>query len=390
MRRPIVVTHGLVFCKEHKRQLGICRREGVNTAQLNAVWRDTLDNWRERPAGLNSETGKRKGATCLFFTQRYEDWLLFRRGYPRLISFKEFFRGIVSLLTMGKIRPDKPRGVIKNRKGRKLRSVRCKGRLGNCLVVNAQTGEIRRFVDVMEHEVLDDLRGIRPVSGQAEIAAFWGNPTPTGMREKLQEPFHQRVAPGHRLLIPELVGLVQFPLYGPVDNPFGLVLQSAGWSGGGSDEIGSVSLSFNSPHFVGPDRNFDITTARTDRYGIYYPLEDDEHYVSHLDERLFQSYHLSGERRVQVGSPEIWHGELLIDEETFISEIRSWSQPYQLARFTLKNARVNLSGQARGLARDELLPLLKELKVINQRDDTLAQYQREFDEAREKRINRTV
>jgi hypothetical protein len=337
MRRPIVVTHGLVFCKEHRRQLGIRRREGVNTAQLNAIWGDTLDNWRERPAELNSETGKRKGATRLFFTQRYEDWLLFRRGYPRLISFKEFLRQIASLLTAGKIKPYKAKAVLKPKRRRWSHSKRRSTRLNDFLAFNLQTGEIRRFVDVNEYEVLDDLQGIRPAPGQAEIAAFWGNPTPTGMREKRQEQFHQRVAPGHRLLILELVGLVQFPLYGPVDNPLGLVLESAGWSGGGSDEVGSVSLSFNSPHFAGPDRNFAITTARTNRQGIYYPPEEeDEHYVSHLDEWLFQSYHLSGERQAQAGSPEIWHGELLVDEETFTSEIRSWSQPFQLARFTLK------------------------------------------------------
>src|SRR5258707_4302873 len=65
MRRPIVVTHGLVLCKTHKRQMATRRRAGVSTAQLSADWGDRLANWRERPAELEQETTDIAGWTDL-------------------------------------------------------------------------------------------------------------------------------------------------------------------------------------------------------------------------------------------------------------------------------------------------------------------------------------
>jgi hypothetical protein len=206
MRIPLVVINGLVFCKEHKQQFVGRRRAGVSTEQLNADWGDMLDNWRERSATLDSEIGRRKGATRLSFTQRYQDWLLFGCWYRVRITFKEFLRGVGSLLTLGKIKPYKASAILK--KGRRSSRRRRLSRMGDFLAINTQTGECRRFVDVNEDEALDDLQGIRPVSGQEEVATFWRNPSPTGRRERLHELFHQRVSgPDHRLLIRELVRL---------------------------------------------------------------------------------------------------------------------------------------------------------------------------------------
>ncbi len=384
---PTILLHSLVFCKEHKRQFARRRREGVSTVQLNTAWRDLLDNWRERPEELDQETRKRKKASRLFFSQRYENWLLFRRDYPRFLTPREVFRGIGSLLTLGKIKPYKASAVLRTKKGRRSRSAPRLVRLGDSLAFNTQTGEIRRFIDVMEDEVLDDLRGIRPAPGQAEVAAFWGNSAPTGMRERLRERFQQQVAPGYRLLISELVRLAPFSVYGPIGNPLDLVLKGGGWEGGGSDEIGGISLSFSSPRFASTERHFEIITAKANRRNVYYPLEDDEQHSRDLDEWLFQWTHLSDKQREQVGPPAIWRGELLIDEETFSGEIRAWSQPYQLARFSFKNDKIILSGHACGPTQGELLHLLTDLKRLNQRGDTLGQYQCEFDEERARRIN---
>lgn len=188
---PTIVLHSLVFCKEHQGQFAKRRCERVSSAQLNTTWRDLLDNWRERPEELDQETRKRKNASRLFFSQRYEEWLLFRRDYPRFLTPREFFRGIGSLLTLGKIKPYKASAVLRPKKGRRLRSAPRLTRLGDSLAFNTQTGEIRRFIDVNEDEVLDDLRDIRLAPNQAEVAAFWGNPVPTGIRERQREHFRQ-------------------------------------------------------------------------------------------------------------------------------------------------------------------------------------------------------
>lgn len=383
MRTPFIVINGLVFCKEHKQQFVGRRRAGVSTEQLSADWGDLLDNWRERPAELDSEIGRRKGATRLSFTQRYQDWLLFGCWYRVKITFKQFLREVVSLLTLGKIKPYKASAILK--KGRRSSRRRRLSRMGDFLAINTQTGECRRFVDMDEGEVLDDLQGVRPASGQEEIASFWRNSAPTGRRERLQELLFQRVSgPDHRLLIRELVRLIPFSLYGPIDNPCGLDLKSTGWSGRVTDDITSVNLSFKS---TDPENSFDLINSRANQRSVYQPSENDEQYILDLDEHLFQSHHLSDIQREQVGPPTVWRGELHIAEEVFSGEIRSWSHPYQLARFTCKNERIILSGLTSGLTQDQLIQVLKDLKIINQREDTLAHYQREIDEEQARLIS---
>lgn len=190
--------------------------------------------------------------------------------------------------------------------------------------------------------------------------------------------------PGHRLLIAQFVGLVPFPLYGPIDNPLGLVLTSTGWSGRSSDDIGSLDLSFRRPRFPDTSAGHTLTirTSRAHQHGIEPPPDNDERFLRHLDASIFPSSRLNDSPQEQAGQPAIWRGELLIDTDTFTGSIRSWSQPYQLARFPRKNEQTILSGHTCGPSRDELLQLLAHLHLLNQHEETLAQYQRELDETR--------
>lgn len=199
----------------------------------------------------------------------------------------------------------KASAVLRPARGRKPKSAPRPTRLGDSLAFHIQTGEVRRFVDVMEDEALDDLRGIRPAPGQAEIAACWGKPAPTGMRERLRARFPQQVAPGQRLLIPELVRLASFPVYGLIGNPLDLLLAGGGWSGGGSQAIGSLSLSFSGPRFANAKRNVELITAQTKQRYLYYPPEHDKQHTRELDEQLFQSMHLSTQQRAQLELPAI-------------------------------------------------------------------------------------
>src|SRR6266851_4421598 len=81
-----------------------------------------------------------------------------------------------------------------------------------------------------------------------------------------------------------------------------------------------------------------------------------------------------------VGNPSFWEGDLTIAGVPFTGELYYWSQPAQLSRFFLKSEKTILTGNAYGPSEDELFQLLTGLQSINQQDDVLALYQREYDE----------
>ena len=187
-RRPMktlitIVTNGLVFCPEHAREFKRRRRNGVSTAELDVAWSDILRNWLERPAKLDQEAKPKFMATSFTFREKYEFWLIFDRSYYRF-SLPHRSR---------------PRRIIRNPKKslwwkfRRQKSSPPLHRLSDYLVVNTQTGEVRRFVDVAANEVLDDLQGIRPAPAQEDLAKFWGHRKTNGIREKTRAQFRRQI-----------------------------------------------------------------------------------------------------------------------------------------------------------------------------------------------------
>lgn len=392
MRRPRIILYGIVFCDEHRRELRIRRRTGVGAADLSAVWRDKLDTWHERPSELDAETGRRRGATRLFFASRYGDWVVFRRGFPQWIGWRQFFRQFASGLSFGRIKHDSSTtvlyGPLRGRRRSRLRAPR----LADFLAVNVVSGAIRRFVDVTDAEVHADLSSIRPAPDQAELASHWGDPRPTGMREKRQDRFREQVAPGHQLLIAALVGQAQFPVYGLVVSPFDLRLSGAGWSGSGGEEISGISLRFAAPPENGVERRFDLDTSAVDQPGVSLPPETDDEQARHLDERLFWNYWLTPEQRRQArppgeisepharaGDPELQQGEVQLGTHTYGAQLRFWTVPYLLARFRLSGSGVRVSGTSFGLDKAQVWQLINQLEMISQRAETLVEYQQQLD-----------
>ncbi|HEX6480444.1 MAG TPA: hypothetical protein VF043_16520 [Ktedonobacteraceae bacterium] len=373
MRQPLIVINGHVYCPEHARELKRRRHEGVSTAELDTAWGDTLKNWSERPPELDRETKPRFLATSFALQEKDEPWLIFSRFYP------EFERP----------RRSKPEATLRakktfrTRKGRGSPS-RPRHRLPDCIAVNAQTGEIRRFVDVSGNEVLDDLQGIHPAPAQAELASYWGKRKPTGIRERAREQFQrQYLDERHRIRIPDLVHLLPFPIYGPVGNPLDLTLCCSLSMRLGINYISSLGLIFSSPRYPHGRENFEIVASDTRERNIMYstkntPGPGDSAFDP--DSELFQRYSLSEEERELAGKPSSWEGELIIAGVPFTGELYYWSQPTQLSRFFLKSEKTILTGNAYGPSEDELFGLLKDLQIINQQDDVLLHYQREYDE----------
>lgn len=333
-RHKVAVVPGHAFCGEHLSHYETRQREGVSTDKLDRRWEDSLDNWRERPSVLDGEVGTRPSATPLLFWRKNENWLLFMRLY-----------------------------VAKYRQ---------ESRLGDGLAINVQTGEIRRFVDVPESDIWNDLQGMRPALYQAELAAFWGNAEPIELREKLE---HRYLAEQHRVRLSELVHAVPFPVYGFVSNPLGLSVCSVSWGSAGY-RLTTLGFIFTSPLYASARDNFSLSSSDAKQEEIVYNPKDSS---GNLNDRLFERYHLSDEERERAGSPSVREGNFTIADEIFSGEIRHWSQPYQLSMFHLKSEKTLLSGSAFGPSLEELIRLLEGLRIINHHDDLLAQYQRELD-----------
>ena len=371
--RPFLVINGLVFCHEHTREFRHRQREGVSTAELNPLWSDTLGNWRERPPELDKETKHRFLASPFTLYKRDESWLIFSRSYFRFTL----------------PRPSRPSSTIRRQKktfrlgGRRKKSSPPFYRFADHVAVNIQTGEVRRFVDVPENEVLDDLQGIHPAPAQAELAGFWGMRKPGGIREKTREHFRRQfLDEQERVRIPELVRLCHFPLYGPVGNPLDLTLScSLSLSLSSIDSLSSVGFIYSRSSQTKVTIELEVSEVDT-HARTFVDNDTPDQAVSSFDfaRTFFRSKNQSGEEQETVENLSFWQGKLTIAGNLFTGELYHQSQPDQLSWFSLTSKQTRLTGNACGLSENELFQWLETLQIINQQDDVLRSYQREYDE----------
>ena len=173
----------LLYCPVHLGEREERVRLGVDGAELDRRWGDTLAIWRGRPNTLDSE-----GDTALFrFRQRVRDWLLFTRLY--------------------------------------------RSRLPDWIAVNIVTGVVARLVECGVPEALDHFRQIRPASGQEMMSSRWGVREPLGNR---------------RRSLADSVAGTDFLVYGLEGSPLNLMLRSRGHSASGRRTTG-LTLLFTRP-----------------------------------------------------------------------------------------------------------------------------------------------
>lgn len=325
------------FCDEHYQQYERRQREGVTTDDLSAKWEDTLATWRERPAALDGELGPRAHATPLVFALRPEDWLLFLRSYDLFMT-----------------------------------------RAADCLAVNVQTGATRRFVDVTTEDVLDDLHGGRPAAYQAELAPFWGEAGPTGLR------LADRV--GQRPNLSVLVAAAPFPVYGLAGQPCELTLCSVSWDAQAyrPTHIGFV---FSSPRYPAIRENFSLSSADPKQRGLAPSKNTAQAFQLDPSTQLFENAGTIDRAQGHVGTVTLRQGYGTLEGRQFLGQIRHWAQPPRGALvqrtqgegvFYLESEETILRGGSLGPPEAELLQLLTGLVVLNQRPDVLAQYQQEL------------
>jgi hypothetical protein len=336
--RSLVLIEHRIFCSTHARQYHARQRQGISTEELDTRWSDTLDNWHERPEALDQECGSRWiPFNYLFFDQRVEGWVLFRRSY-------------------GHWAWERPK--IHNFRGPDM------------LAVNPQTGDIRRFVSVAPEDVVDDLRGVRPALYQAELAPYWGRRLPPGFSLRLTQPYHDPHGP---LQVAALLQAASFPVYGIADRLLDLSMCSLGYESTGF-RLSGVNFRFSSPRFPQVREAVHISSAEN-KPPVVMDLYPPQPF-------LFRQYRLSAAEQAQAGEPAIRQLTMTIGQVPFTGECYFWAQPYPLSWFYLKNQKVRLVGSALGLSQEDVVSLLEGLVVLNERADLAAHYQLELDQER--------
>lgn len=225
-------------------------------------------------------------------------------------------------------------------------------RLPDWIAVQEHTGEIHRFVEVPEFDVRDALLGLRPAAFQEHLEERWGQAA-----SRIPPLFSRS---WWSLRLDDLIRIAPMPIYGLVGNPLGLRLSSTQC---GTDHRGltSIKLDFKQERASAPPAFFGITSPDYLSLHGYHPepLQPE----TGKSVRIERDFELSGVRL---------SGEILY-------ELAS-TMPCQ---FHLRNQQTLLVGESSGIASEEVIALLEQLSVINDRPDIIAQYQYELNQRRQ-------
>jgi hypothetical protein len=184
--------------------------------------------------------------------------------------------------------------------------------------------------------------------------------------------------------IPELVSEASFPVYGFVNNPYGLKPCSISW-GDSNGRLMHIGFVFSSPQYPEKREAFVIDSLDAHEPGVVYDAKDDSGAsFFDLDARLFESYRLGDDVRKQAGKPQIVQDTLVIAGKAFTGEIFYWSHLYRLSRFFFANEETRLTGMTCGLSLQEVLELLQGAEIVNQNEHALSQYQQQLEQETER------
>jgi hypothetical protein len=182
----------------------------------------------------------------------------------------------------------------------------------------------------------------------------------------------------------ERVRRVSFPVYGPEDQALGLTVCGFSTRGFADEPAVSIGFTFAKLSQKSLRETFQIETSVVGEPNVSYPAPGEAVTPRfNLHHWLFEQYHLKNEMVQFVDAFSRWEGKIIVSGESFSGEIYSWVQPYQLAFFLLADEYTHLIGNTFGLSLDQLREQLQHLTRLNQREDLLIRYQREFDEEKQ-------
>lgn len=179
----------------------------------------------------------------------------------------------------------------------------------------------------------------------------------------------------------EQVRRVSFSVYGLEDHPFGLTLCGFSTRGFSNEPAVSIGFTFAKSPQTPLSETFMIETSVLGEPNVAYPFPGEAIMPRfNLHYALFEQYHLGSDIAQFADAFSRWEGKITVSGESFSGEIYSWVRPYPLAFFLFTGEHTYLSGNTFGLSFDQLIEQLQRLTRLNQREDLLIRYQREFDE----------
>ena len=291
-------TGGLSFWDTHRLEYDERQRNGVATKDLEIKWHDSLTTWPERPSTLDEEPNSER----FRFTRGAEPWIVFTRGYPH--------------------------------------------RLPDWIAVDIPTNQVRRFVEINQSDLLDDLEGKRPAPYQEDLHQRWGDPA---AREPQGVNSYRFKDAGGAHSLPLMIEHSLIPVYGVSENPFGLRLFSTRYSIE-SRGLDGVTLTFVSP---GPENPQVVASFDALRVGIR-TLSLPPGYGSDPDSeqalRLLRGYRRDLMDRIETVSPVTNTCHIALPGFQRDTEVLSWPELVNLLNFALKNDEVYLGVSAIGLS----------------------------------------
>ena len=180
-------------------------------------------------------------------------------------------------------------------------------------------------------------------------------------------------------LIPEIVHLAAFPIYGIVNNSFILAIRSFCY-GKMVAKISSTTFIFSSSLDASEREHVEIASFDAKERSIIHNSNISSSLHTNNNDWILRRYHISYEEQKNISKPFLLKKEFTVGTISFTGELWHCSQPYHLSVFSLRSEKTVLAGSACGLSEREMLSLLENLEVVNDRDDVLMRYQCELDQ----------
>ena len=186
----------------------------------------------------------------------------------------------------------------------------------------------------------------------------------------------------------ELVQQSVIPVYGVVENSFGLKLTSIGQSFVGGNRGGvrvasTVMLGFSGSH-TGAVTLFNIHSCNSydkeTRDRTLRVLQPHPYPPMNMDNSTLRLFGFDEHTQKLLGQPIKIVETIALADRLFTLEMHYWELLLRPAWFLLQNKHELFFGQALGFTKDELFQILHQCSVVNSRERIIYQYQQELDQ----------
>jgi hypothetical protein len=187
--------------------------------------------------------------------------------------------------------------------------------------------------------------------------------------------------------VKQLVQQAFIPVYGIKGIMFDLHLTNIGKSSHREDKtdtqiLANITLGFSGER-AGLATTFELHSYNNQnnelRRQTLKILEPHPYPLMNMDNKTLRHLGIKESTQQSFGQPVEVNEQIIVAEQTFIITLHYWNLTSLPAWFLLRNDNALISGQAKGLTKDELFYLLEQCVVVNNQEQLLHQYQQELE-----------